>query len=145
MKTKFILFSLLFFFPLLSKSQVYSSGDLSLTLSYTPSHDSTNCESTCIFTANITKSNSFIGDVVNIKYQNPSTVISSITNTSGQNPWVFSIDFQISTISDLNIIAGNIIFGNQQIKVVSGLDSVQNLFPTISYTVPNACEFDSIS
>ncbi len=145
MKTKFILFSLLFFFPLFSKSQVYSNGDLSLSFSQAPNHDSFMCQSTCVFTANITKTNSFIGDEVIIKNLNNSIILTSIINSSGQNPWIINYNFQMDSINDRYINAGNAIFDMPLIKVNSGIDSVFSLQQTFHYTVPDPCEFDYVN
>ncbi len=129
-----------------TNAQVFTQGDVSVMLQPSGTHDSTTCSSTGQMFYQITKSNSFVGDIVEVKDMFGGAVIYSATNTAGQNPWYVTAPVinAFITITDEMVSGGYATAGGPVNKVISGIDTVYNINNFYQIAVPNPCLYANI-
>ncbi|MFM2385972.1 MAG: hypothetical protein RL660_729 [Bacteroidota bacterium] len=131
-----------------SAAQNYVQGDIDLSISITATHDSNTCSTIANENWFLVINNSFVGDVVEIVDMNAGMLLTTNTNSSGQNPWYVPV--AINTInfiySDKDVINGYANFYSASMyKVISGSDTLYNVFAAMSFPVPNPCQYGNVS
>jgi uncharacterized repeat protein (TIGR01451 family) len=128
-------------------AQVFSHGDVTVTLQPGGSHDTNNCSTTGQMFYFISVNNSFIGDSIKIKDMSNGALIYELSNTTGQNPWIANIPVfnAFGFANDDQVVSGYVFFGGPVNKVISGPDTVLNITNSYQVLVPNPCIYGDIS
>lgn len=127
-------------------TQVYTQGDVTVTIAPAAIHDSTNCASISQLMYSIEIQNSFMGDSVKVIDPSWGAVMYAEGNSTGQSPWIVMVPFfQGQMVSDLDMSGGTVFFFNPDTKVVSGPDTVYNIVSSFPYVVPNPCQISQCS
>ncbi|MEI6123765.1 MAG: T9SS type A sorting domain-containing protein [Bacteroidota bacterium] len=148
MKKFYLVLSILFTISFYSaKAQVYSHGDVTVTLMPGGSHDTNTCSSTGQLFYSININNSFIGDSVIIKDMSNGAIVYAAANSTGQNPWsLMQPVFNAFGFASDDMISGNYAyFGGTINKVISGPDTVLNILNTYQVYVPNPCQYANVT
>ncbi len=144
MKKFYFLFTLLLAISITGiNAQVYSDGDVMVTLQPSGTHDTNTCSSTGQLLYMITVSNSFIGDSIIIKDMTYGTVINAAANTTGQNPWnvMLPVYNGFGLVNDDQVFGGFATIGGSINKVIVGPDTVYNIANIYQIPVPNPCQY----
>jgi uncharacterized repeat protein (TIGR01451 family) len=129
-----------------AKAQSYMQGDLNVMPQPMMAHDSNLCHSTCNLMYSIMVSNSFMGDVVEIKDQSSGTILIQDVNASGANPWMVYLPVPImNMIPDDQLVGGMANFFGPTVKVISGPDTIMNITNFYSLPVSNPCTYGPVS
>ncbi len=148
MKKQYFLFIIIAAFSFSkAKAQAYSQGDIQVFLQPNGSHDSTTCSSMGQMMYMITINNSFMGDDVIVKDQSGGFVVYQETNINGQNPWyvMAPIGNAFGFVTDDMVTGGFANFFGGVNKVISGTDTVFNIYNFYQIPVPNPCHYASVS
>jgi len=129
-----------------ANAQIYTDGDVTVTLQPFGSHDTNNCATNGQMFYQITINNSFIGDSVKIKDMS-GYLVNEAMNSTGQNPWNVSLPVfnAFGWTSDDQVSGDYAFFGGTINKVISGADTVYNINNTYQVYVPDPCEYSDIS
>ncbi len=147
MKRHFILlFAILILASLSSNAQVYTDGDVMVTLQPSGSHDTNTCSSTGQMLYMITVSNSFYGDSIIIKDMFSGAVINTAFNSTGQNPWIVMLPVYngFGWVNDDQVFSGFATIAGSVNKVIVGPDTVYNIANVYQIPVPNPCQYSSL-
>lgn len=128
-------------------SQVYQQGDIFVNTSFFGNHDSTQCGTFGDLYYDFTINNSFLGDSLLIKNAGTNYLIVAFENTTGANPWSFSMQASGSNpfVPDYLAISGSVDFMGMSIKVKNGTDSIDNIFSFFQVPVPNPCSYGGLT
>lgn len=142
-------FTLLFIGALAACSiygQVYTQGDITVTITPGAYHDSTICASIQQLSYQITIQNSFMGDSVKVVDPNQGVLMYAEGNNSGQTPWIVNVPlFMGQLVPDMALSGGSVFFYNPDTKVISGPDTVYNVYASFPFPVPDPCEVSTNS
>lgn len=146
-KINLLSFLLMFLFANNVKSQMYVMGDISAIPNYSAFHDSTQCATLASESWFLTINNSFVGDSIIIKDQFSGNILAYDVNTIGQNPWNTTLNPNsiIPYMPDDQLVGGMANFGGQQLKIISGPDTIFNINSFYQFFVPNPCTYDNVS
>ncbi len=125
-----------------------SKGDINYFTNFSSFHDSVNCASIASETYLITIANSFIGDSVVLKDQNNGQILAFAVNTNGMVPWSVNLfpNIIIPYISDEYLNGGSGIFPYfTNVKIISGPDTISNIFNVYNTFVANPCTYNTVS
>lgn len=127
-------------------AQVYSSGDIHLTVDSSMVHDSSYCQSTCNLTYNFVINSSFLGDSVQVIDSFWGTLAATYHNTTGANPWTFTVPAWTSTQSDLGIpiTGGERYFNGPTHKIIRGTDTIYSVHNDRIFYINNPCAFSQV-
>lgn len=141
------MFLLICSFSALANAQVFTDGDISLMQQPMMSHDSSLCSSSCNLMYLITVSNSFTGDSLKIKDMSSGYVFVAVENSTGQNPWSFSVPMPIYNmfVSDDLLSGGAAGFFGPLVKAISGPDTILNINNFYMYPVSNPCLYGTVT
>lgn len=143
---KFTLFLFTLITTLGGYAQVYTQGDVTVTIMPGAIHDSTYCASISQLMYSIVIQNSFTGDSVKVVDPSWGSVIYSEVNSSGQSTWNVNVPiFSGQMVPDLAINNGTVFFFNPDTKVICGLDTVYNIISSFPYVVTNPCETGEVT
>ena len=134
-----------FLLILKSNAQFYSQGDIWASIMPTSNHDSTYCQSTATAWIDLTVSNSFMGDSVIIKDEFTGSILFADVNTTGMNPWNTSYPLYPSTVNDDNLVSGVANFFWPPMKMISGTDTIFNVYVQHNLYVPNPCSYGLVT
>jgi len=145
-KIYIILAAILFLSFTTAQAQVFTDGDVTVTLQPSGSHDTTTCATNGQLFYMITINNSFIGDSVKIKDMS-GYLVNEAENSTGQNPWNLALPVYnaFGWVSDNQVSGGYAFFGGSVNKVISGTDTVYNINNIYQIYVPDPCEYSDIS
>ncbi|HNW70109.1 MAG TPA: T9SS type A sorting domain-containing protein [Bacteroidales bacterium] len=145
-KIYIILLAMLAFSFTTAYAQIFTTGDVTVTLQPFGSHDTNNCATNGQMFYQITINNSFIGDSVKIKDMS-GYLVNEAENSTGQNPWNVSLPVfnAFGWTSDDQVSGGYAFFGGTINKVISGTDTVYNIYNNYQIYVPDPCEYSDIS
>jgi uncharacterized repeat protein (TIGR01451 family) len=144
MKKLHFIFTILVLISILkSNAQVYTAGDIMVTLQPTGTHDTNTCSSTGQMQYLITVSNSFYGDSIIIKDMLNGAVINTAFNATGQTPWnvMLPIYKGFGWVNDDQVSGGFATIGGSINKVIVGPDTVYNIANVYQIPVPNPCQY----
>jgi uncharacterized repeat protein (TIGR01451 family) len=133
----------------LKAQMTYTVGTLTLSVIPNYNHDSTWCQSSCMFVYSIQKSTSFLNDTIIVKDQYWGNVVYYFVNTTGASPWNTSAPMTyggIPIISDANLNqpGNNAYFMLDDYKIINGTDTIYNIHNQFFTSVPNACSYDTV-
>jgi len=131
------------------RAQTYTSGRLTVVVSYLATHDSTQCM--CQFTDNytITVDSSFAGDTVRIVDTSTGQLLgaSPYVNTAGASPWTFPAFVYGYTNDDYHALGGapGVTFFTPPVtKVVCDYDTVKYIDTVYPFPVSNPCTYSTV-
>ncbi len=131
-----------------TKAQTYSSAHITVVISDTMYHDSTQCASFCNANYIITVDSSFVGDTVNIVDTTLASLVGSYANTTGASPWTFTAPIYStppSGYNDLDIYGGYSHFGAGTTKITCTIDTLRYVTYNDSLLVTNPCIYNMVS
>lgn len=151
---KNLLFTFLLFFSGTALfAQTYTSGGLTVTVTNTMSHDSTECATRNYIYFTVTVASSYMGQVVKLIDTFSGTPVGTFTNSTGVSPWSFtsgswgwSAGGTWETQTDIAISSTGYIYAYQLVrKVIADLDTVIAVQEPDSLFITNPCEHSTIS
>ncbi|MES2620548.1 MAG: T9SS type A sorting domain-containing protein [Bacteroidota bacterium] len=139
--------ALLLFASQFAMAQVYTQGDITVTLQPTYTRqDSLGCRTTTQMFYNIVIQNSFVGDSVKIKDMVFGTLIYQAQNSTGQSPW--NITVPGAPLQFLNgwMVNGNVAsYAANTSKVISGPDTIYNINNNFTFPDTILCQYGTVS
>ncbi len=148
MKNRYLLATLamylLSFIP--AKAQTYTSGNLTVSIvNDTMFHDSSYCACYNDIYYAVTKTGSFMGDVIQFIDTSGGYLIQTDTNTTGASTWTSYNFYQHFIVADLQLVGGVAHFNWSNYKFVSGADTV--FIPNLadSFYVASPCQYSTIT
>ncbi len=125
-------------------AQFYVTGDLQVNVTLNATHDSTNCSTQASQFVAITKNNSYLGEVIQVKDPFSGSVYQSFTNTAGDLTYnCFFPGFPMMT-TDNNVSGGWVNLFFPPMKVTSTNDTVLNINNMAMFPVSNPCEYGTV-
>ncbi len=146
-KSFFLLSILLSLLVAKVSAQVFTQGDVTVTVIPSGTHDSTTCATQFNMFYSITIQNSFVGDDVTVKDMFGGFIIYQTTNSTGQNPWYVMVPVTnaFGIVSDDQVSGGYAMYAGPSNKVISGTDTVFNIFNFNQVAVPAPCLYGNVS
>jgi hypothetical protein len=129
-----------------TNAQVYTQGDILVSLQPSGNHDINTCSSQGQMMYQITIQNSFMGDSVKVKDMS-GMMIYEEANISGQNPWnvMAPVYTAFGYLQDNQVMGGFANFFGPPSKVISGTDTIYNIMNTYGIPVSNPCTYDNVT
>lgn len=126
-----------------SKSQVFTSDDISAEFLISANHDSTICATNGSLMYYVTIQNSFLNDTCKLKDMSGVMYYEEI-NTAGQNPWIFTVPVFGNTVPDQYLINGMAVFPYLTTKLTTLHDTLYDINNMFQIPVSDACAYGTI-
>jgi hypothetical protein len=128
-------------------AQIFTQGDVTVTLQPSGAHDINTCSTTGQMVYMVTVNNSFSGDSIIIRDMMGGAIVNTAVNTTGQTPWNTCIPVYNASdfISDNQVNGDFVNFGGTINKVISGGDTVYNIGNFYQIAVANPCQYANVS
>ncbi len=126
----------------------FTSGHLTVALTDSMNHDSTNCTVWYLRSSSTTIDSSYIGETLYFIDSFAGTLITSVVNTTGASPWVVNMPigavFPAMGWPDADVVAGYEHITQPVVKTVCGTDTVF-VISSDSLAVTNPCSWSNLS
>ncbi len=127
-----------------SKSQVYTSDDISAQFLISAIHDSTICATYGDLMYQVTIENSYLNDTCKLKDMSGQLLYQEI-NSSGQTPWTITMPVFGNTVSDQYLMGGNIAtFQYFPTKITTLHDTLSDINNFFDFPVDDPCSYGTI-
>lgn len=145
LKNNFFILSMFFFQQSLNAQAFYVDGDLQVNSIPFGFHDSTQCYSNVGFQYFIMKSNSFLGEVIEVKDPFTGSVIQSFVNISGTANFNETFNGYSNIVPDYMISGGNALGYFPPLKVTCSTDTIPLIDNLIMIPVSNPCSYENVT
>jgi uncharacterized repeat protein (TIGR01451 family) len=133
-------------------AQTYTDGHLSVTVTDSMVHDSTDCTTRTFVFYHITIDSSYTGQIVQVVDTTSASLIGTFVNSFGFSPWSFTTNpggsssgSGYSGSHDFSIVGGYAHFWSHVRKIIAGPDTLVATCAHDSLLVTDPCEYSTVS